>query len=157
MCKCCVFPPVPEALGDSGRLCSRWTESDRGKRERWSEILVKAAGQWGRQKLIRATASFTTPQLDQFCVQAANQLAVTECERCGLFFFLSLRFCGRVYLPAQCITHSLLSPPSFGLTQTNCRLITISRKLLPLYKCQLDDNLQATLEWSGCSENRMES
>lgn len=36
--------------------------------ERCTEALDKAAGQWGRQKLIREAASFTTPQLDHVCV-----------------------------------------------------------------------------------------
>lgn len=63
----CVFSLAQESPEKSKKLCSRWTESDRG-RERCTEALDKAAGQWGRQKLIREAASFTTPQLDHVCV-----------------------------------------------------------------------------------------
>lgn len=79
---------------------------------------------------------------------------MTESEKCVC---LSVRarvcvcLCG--YLPARGITHSLFFPLPFGsLTQTNHTLITIPGKPLPLNKCQLDDNLQAALEESGCSE-----
>lgn len=158
LCKACVFPLVQEAQEERRRLCSRWTESDR-ERERWSEFLVKAAGQWGRQKLIREAASFTTPQLDQLfvcvrarvCAQAANQLAVTESERCVC---LSVHVCVYVFISQhEASLAPLFSPPSFGsLTQTNPTLITSSGKPLLPNKCQLDDNFQATLEESGCSE-----
>lgn len=81
-------------------------------------------------------------------MQAANQLAVTECERCvSSLVRVCVCVCVRVYLPARGVACSLFSPPPFGsLTQTNHALITISGKPLLPNKCQLDDNLQATLE-----------
>lgn len=77
-------------------------------RKCWSEFLVKAAGQWGRQKLIREAASFTTPQLDQFCAsvcerrmcaRTTNPLATTVC-------LLSIHVRAWVYLPARDISYS---------------------------------------------------
>lgn len=70
--KLSVFSVAQESPRKGKKLCSRWTESDRG-RERCTEVLGKAAGQRGRQKLIREAASFTTPQLDRVCVSVCRQ------------------------------------------------------------------------------------
>lgn len=125
----CVFSLAQESPEKSKKLCSRWTESDRG-RERCTEALDKAAGQWGRQKLIREAASFTTPQLDHVCVFvcvsacAAHPLAMTPAERC-----ICWSACVCVYLPAWDIAGSLFSPPPFGsLAQINHTLISISEQ-----------------------------
>lgn len=91
------------------RSCSRWTESDR-RREQWSEFLVKAAGQWGTQKLIREAASFTTPQLNRLCasvcarvcVQAANLVALPVSE--SVFVWC---VCVCIYLPCSTGHHTL--------------------------------------------------
>lgn len=91
------------------RLCSRWTESDRGK-ERWSELLVKAAGQWGGQKLIREAVSFTSPQLDQLCVRGQRIGWLWKSLK-GVFVCLHACVCVRlcVYLPARGIALPPLS------------------------------------------------
>ena len=90
----CVSSCARSPGGEWRRLCSRWTESDRGG-ERWSEFLVKAAGQWGRQKLIREAASFTTPQLDQLCV-CRQQISWPWQSVKGVFFLWSVCVCVRV-------------------------------------------------------------
>lgn len=101
LCKTCVFSLVQEAQEERRRLCSRWTESDRG-RERWSEFLVKAAGQWGRQKLIREAASFTTPQLDHLCVRGQQFSWLWQSLK-GVFVCpcMCVCVCLCVYLPAR--------------------------------------------------------
>ena len=67
---------------------------------------------------------------------------------------MSVRARARVYLTAHGITHFFVSPPFGPLTQTNQTLITSYGKSLPLNKCQLDDNLQVTLEENRCSEDK---
>lgn len=148
------FSLVQESQEKWRRSCSRWTESDR-RRERWSEFLVKAAGQWGRQKLIREAASFTTPQLDRLCacvharvcVQAANQLALPVSESVSVWCV-----CVCIYHPCSTGHHTLpLLSSSIWLAHPN-KLITISGKPLLPNKCQLYDNLQTTLEETGCCD-----
>lgn len=122
----CVFSLAQESPEKSQKLCSRWTESDRG-RERCTEALDNAAGQWGRQKLIREAAFFTTPQLDHVCVC----LRVRVCRQHVRWPWHQLKgvFVGlRVYLPAWDIAHSLFSPPFGSLAQINRTLISISEQ-----------------------------
>lgn len=124
-----VFSLAQESPEKSQKLSSRWTESDRG-RERCTEALDKAAGQWGRQKLIRSSPLYNSPIRSCvclsacLCVQTTHPLAMTPAERC-----ICGSACVCVYLPAWDIARSLFSPPPFGsLAQMNHALISISEQ-----------------------------
>lgn len=125
------------------RSCSRWTESDR-RREQWSEFRVKAAGQWGRQKLIREAASFTTPQLDRLwacvcarvCMQAANQLALPVSE--SVFVWC---VCVCIYPPCSTGHHTL---------PLLCSSIWLARPNQPhtnYHLCKATSSKQVSIVW----------